>query len=110
MIRIEGVTKSGKKLWCETNDIQTAKDFIDRLESFEYKQATRSVMGVEMPKEVGGETDLEAMNSRGEMGRIRKDAKATTRRISDDVPEDNHLGGVNYIHVKVPRVFENSGR
>lgn len=111
MIRIEGAMEDGKKVWIETNDTLVARDFIDRLESFEYKQATRSAMGVEMPKAVGREEDLMAMNSQGEIGRIKKDAKATIRRISNDgIPEDNYLGGVNYIHVKMPRASSMSGR
>lgn len=78
MIRIEGVTQNGKKVWCETNDVTTAKNFINRLERFEYKQATKNVMGVEIPA-------IEAV-------------------------EDNSLGGTSYVHAKVPKAYENSGR
>lgn len=117
MIRIEGTNRAGEKIWIETNCLLTARAFIDELITFEYKDVNDENIA-DIKKEL---EEYESM--RETIGRIKKDELARNRHKrtekdreimgvklpewqknnANDAVEDNSLGGVNYIHVIVPR-------
>ena len=120
MIRIEGTNRVGEKIWLETNCLLTARAFIDELITYEYKDVNDENISAirKEPEEYESIDEAFAKIITDELSKNRADLQAKmgkTREVmgvklpewqknnTNDAVEDNSLGGVNYIHVIVPR-------